>query len=55
LDFVLDDREIGGLSGTDKIEHIERIQSRYRGIKARKFVTLVKTVMQLKRLVNEVD
>lgn len=50
--MVLDDREVGGLTGTDKIEHVERIQSLYRGIKARKFVMLVKTVMQLKKLVN---
>jgi hypothetical protein len=36
LDLILDDREVGGLSGEEKIEHIERIQAHARGMIARK-------------------
>jgi hypothetical protein len=44
----LDDREVAGLRGTDKIELIEKIQSVYRRNRASRFVNLVRAVKDLK-------
>ena len=55
LDSYLDDREVAGLRGTDKIELIERVQTVFRRKRAMRFVNLVRAVRDLKRLTANVE
>lgn len=55
LDAYLDDKEVCGLSGADKIELIEKVQCVWRQRKARRFVNLVRAVRELKSLAQNVQ
>lgn len=47
IDGILDDREIGGKKGQEKIEYIEKIQATYKGHKARKEFDEMRTSQSL--------
>jgi hypothetical protein len=47
LDVILDDREIGGRTGEDKIELVEKIQATARGQSDRKKVANIKSKKEL--------
>ncbi len=47
IDNILDEREVAGLVGEEKIELVERIQAHARGTMARKQVSKIRTTNTL--------
>ena len=52
LDKILDDTEIGGKRGEEKLEYIERIQATYKGHKTRKEMDSIKTQKALNKAID---